>query len=61
MRKRVSELAFLFRTFVIGHSSAVIENAVVILCSAFSFPPAISPPVPRLWDKSVSEAGKIDN
>ena len=36
-------------------------KAFVILRSAFSFRPAIFPPVPRLWDKSVSEAGKIDN
>jgi hypothetical protein len=36
-------------------------KAVVISFSAFSFRPAISPPVLRLWDKSVSEAGKIDN
>ena len=36
-------------------------NSFVILRSAFSFRPAISPPTLRLWGKSVSEAGKIDN
>jgi len=36
-------------------------KSVVILRSAFTFRPAISPPVLHLWDKSVSEAGKIDN
>jgi hypothetical protein len=37
------------------------EEAVVILRSAFNFGPAIFPPILRLRDKSVSEAGKIDN
>ena len=49
----------LFSSFAIRASS--FENAFVISCSAFSFRPAISPPILRLWGESVSEAGKIDN
>src|SRR5215831_12209445 len=48
-----------FSSFVIHASS--FQNAVVISPSALIFPPAISPPVPRLWDKSVSEVGQIGN
>ena len=51
--------ALTLSSFVIRASS--FENAFVILCSAFNFRPAIFPPVPHLWDKSVSEARKINN
>ncbi len=42
-------------------SGSMPRKAFVILCSAFSFRPAISPPILRPWGESVSEAGKIDN